>query len=189
MHRGLTASTPDHQTSLDYPVAPEAPAPDGDHFELDPNAPLRALKHPPQSVGASHGGLNTISEPRDEADEQVAANLHPNKVEIAKHTPIDDREDDDASWGEPFKIEWIHTDRLPFYRTRHLRNPWNHDREIKVSRDGTELEPSVGKALLEEWDRPEPSPSSPVSSRPLGGGSRQPKTTNRGRRDREVEDG
>jgi hypothetical protein len=57
------------------------------------------------------------------------------------------------TWGEPFRIEWISTERLPFYRCRHIRNPWNHDREVKVSRDGTELEPSVGKMLIEEWER------------------------------------
>jgi hypothetical protein len=56
-------------------------------------------------------------------------------------------------WGEAFKIEWISTKRVPFYRTRHLHNPWNQNREIKVSRDGTELEPKVGQALLDEWDR------------------------------------
>lgn len=58
---------------------------------------------------------------------------------------------DEDSWGEPFRIEWIVTQRLPFYKTRHLRNPWNHDREVKVSRDGTELEPKVGQQLLDEW--------------------------------------
>lgn len=56
-------------------------------------------------------------------------------------------------WGSPFTIEWIRTDRLSFQRTRHLRNPWNHDREVKVSRDGTELEPGVGEALLAEWEK------------------------------------
>lgn len=56
-------------------------------------------------------------------------------------------------WGESFRVEWVRTDRLPFFRTRHLRNPWNHDREVKVSRDGTELEPSVGQALLDEWEK------------------------------------
>ncbi|THH30043.1 hypothetical protein EUX98_g4153 [Antrodiella citrinella] len=56
-------------------------------------------------------------------------------------------------WGDSFKIEWIRTNHLPFYRTRHLRNRWNHDREVKVSRDGTELEPSVGQALLDEWEK------------------------------------
>jgi hypothetical protein len=57
------------------------------------------------------------------------------------------------TWGNPFPIEWIRTDRLSFQRTRHLRNPWNHDREVKVSRDGTELEPTVGEALLTEWEK------------------------------------
>lgn len=51
-----------------------------------------------------------------------------------------------------FRVEWIRTDSLPFYRTRHLRNPWNRGREVKVSRDGTELEPTVGQQLLDEWD-------------------------------------
>jgi hypothetical protein len=41
-----------------------------------------------------------------------------------------------------FKIEWIRVGPLNFSRTRHLRNPWNGDREVKVSRDGTEVEPS-----------------------------------------------
>ncbi|KAJ7500792.1 YT521-B-like domain-containing protein [Mycena galericulata] len=50
-----------------------------------------------------------------------------------------------------FKLQWLCTEHLPFQRTRHIRNPWNHDREVKVSRDGTELEPSVGQALLQEW--------------------------------------
>ncbi len=79
-------------------------------------------------------------------------------------------------WGTPFKIEWVRVQRLPFYRTRHLRNPWNHDREVKVSRDGTELDPTVGQALLEEWDRPEPvatpgpGPPPPQARRGGGGG-------------------
>ncbi|KAH8731391.1 YT521-B-like domain-containing protein [Phaeosphaeriaceae sp. PMI808] len=53
------------------------------------------------------------------------------------------------SWGKPFKIEWVSTARLPFYRTRGLRNPWNANREVKIARDGTELEPSVGERLVQ----------------------------------------
>lgn len=52
------------------------------------------------------------------------------------------------SFGKPFKIEWLSTDRVPFYRTRGLRNSWNANREIKIARDGTELEPSVGRRLV-----------------------------------------
>lgn len=59
-------------------------------------------------------------------------------------------------WGKPFKIEWLSTNRLPFYRTRGLRNPWNANREVKIARDGTELEPSVGKRLLQMFHRAGP---------------------------------
>jgi hypothetical protein len=57
--------------------------------------------------------------------------------------------DEPETWGKPFKVEWLSTNRLPFYKTRGLRNPWNSNREVKIARDGTELEPSVGKQLLE----------------------------------------
>lgn len=57
------------------------------------------------------------------------------------------------SWGKPFKIEWVSTNRLPFYRTRGLRNPWNANREVKIARDGTELEPSVGHRLIQMFTR------------------------------------
>ncbi len=61
------------------------------------------------------------------------------------------------SWGKPFKIEWVSTNRLPFYRTRGLRNPWNANREVKIARDGTELEPSVGERLIQMFHRLGPS--------------------------------
>jgi hypothetical protein len=65
------------------------------------------------------------------------------------------------SWGKPFKIEWISTNRLPFYRTRGLRNPWNANREVKIARDGTELEPSVGERLVHMFHRLGPSTAAP----------------------------
>ncbi|WWC62833.1 uncharacterized protein I303_105431 [Kwoniella dejecticola CBS 10117] len=55
--------------------------------------------------------------------------------------------------GHVFRIEWIKVGPVPFNKTRHLRNPWNADREVKVSRDGTEVEPTIGSALMAEWDR------------------------------------
>jgi len=65
------------------------------------------------------------------------------------------------SWGKPFKIEWVSTNRLPFYRTRGLRNPWNANREVKIARDGTELEPSVGERLVAMFHRMGPSNNGP----------------------------
>ncbi len=53
------------------------------------------------------------------------------------------------AYGNPFKIEWLATDRLPFHWTRGLRNPWNAHKEIKIARDGTELETSVGRRLIQ----------------------------------------
>lgn len=55
--------------------------------------------------------------------------------------------------GQPFKVEWFYTDRLPFSRTRHICNPWNNNRTVKISRDGTELEPSVGAMLIVELEK------------------------------------
>ncbi|KAF2749269.1 hypothetical protein M011DRAFT_475378 [Sporormia fimetaria CBS 119925] len=69
------------------------------------------------------------------------------------------------TWGKPFRVEWLSTNRLPFYRVRGLRNPWNSDREVKIARDGTELETSVGERLLQMFHRLGP----PSGQAPLSG--------------------
>ncbi|KAK0528657.1 hypothetical protein OC835_004578 [Tilletia horrida] len=64
--------------------------------------------------------------------------------------------------GRSFAVKWLQTKPLPFRRVQHLRNPWRDNRQIKVSRDGTELEPSVGDQLVAEWERfvsEEPAPA------------------------------
>jgi hypothetical protein len=72
----------------------------------------------------------------------------------------DPKEDLEKLWGRrPFRVDWICKKYLSFIRTKHLRNPWNNGREVKISRDGTELEPSVGRQLLEEWDNRSLSPT------------------------------
>ena len=75
--------------------------------------------------------------------------------EVEADDPTEERADDASSqvWGKPFKVEWLSTNRLPFYKTRGLRNPWNANREVKIARDGTELEPSVGKRLVQMFHR------------------------------------
>lgn len=62
----------------------------------------------------------------------------------------------EAAMGRQFSIEWVSTARLPFYRTRGLRNPWNSNREIKIARDGTEIEPTIGRRLVQMFHRPPP---------------------------------
>ncbi|KAE8147637.1 YT521-B-like domain-containing protein [Aspergillus avenaceus] len=60
------------------------------------------------------------------------------------------------SIGKPFRIQWLSTERVPFQRTRGLKNPWNANREIKIARDGTEIEPTVGERLVQLFHSPYP---------------------------------
>ncbi|RKF64752.1 putative rna- rbd [Erysiphe neolycopersici] len=78
-------------------------------------------------------------------------------------------------WGKPFEIEWISTVRLPFHRTRGLRNPWNSNREVKIARDGTELETGIGNRLIALFHKlPSPTPLPiPGMSLPMIGGYQQ----------------
>lgn len=56
------------------------------------------------------------------------------------------------SFAEPpsrqFKVDWRSAQCVPFRRTKGMRNPWNENKEVKVARDGTELETSIGRQLL-----------------------------------------
>lgn len=153
-------------------------------IELDRTAPFRAMRDPRADVdtlrNAEEGQLQTVTEEDERLQPQPADAAGKGKAVDRPgqgQSPTEERLPDDSPvprpqpqeegpvWGESFKVEWVRTERLPFTRTRHLRNPWNHDREVKVSRDGTELEPSVGQALLEEWDKlDEPQPQTPATA-------------------------
>ena len=82
------------------------------------------------------------------------------KLLSATHDPKDSGETADPvkvkerEVSSPFEVEWVSTYRLPFYRTRGLRNPWNANRDVKVARDGTELETNLGIRLLELFHQP-----------------------------------
>lgn len=62
-------------------------------------------------------------------------------------------DDEIQTHGKPFNLTWLSSSPLPFWQTRGLNNPWNSNRAVKVARDGTELEPSVGKALIRLFNR------------------------------------
>ncbi|KAJ7274010.1 YT521-B-like domain-containing protein [Mycena rebaudengoi] len=142
-HRNLTSSP-----GVKYSLDDKRPALPRNVINLDEAAPFRAMRAVSSSGEAAamaverqrkgSGALVPV------AEEDGGA---PGKEADGEADGVAGRED----WGQDFKLQWICTDRLPFQRTRHIRNPWNHDREVKVSRDGTELEPTVGQALLEEW--------------------------------------
>lgn len=114
--------------TYEAPRPPKKPSESG-VIMLDPEAPKRAIRRRETSAEESAEGDEAKG---DEQDEGYG--------DVEEHT-----------WGRSFRVEWLSTERLPFYRIRHLRNPWNHEREVKVSRDGTELEPLVGQQLIDEW--------------------------------------
>lgn len=62
---------------------------------------------------------------------------------------VDSAKNKEWNLSSPFKVEWMSTNRLTFHRTRGLKNPWNANQDVKIARDGTELETNVGIRLLE----------------------------------------
>ncbi|KAG8365658.1 hypothetical protein BUALT_Bualt18G0128900 [Buddleja alternifolia] len=52
-----------------------------------------------------------------------------------------------AHYGRNFAVKWLKLCELSFDKTRHLRNPYNENLPVKISRDCQELEPSIGEQL------------------------------------------
>lgn len=153
----LTLRTPYQKQSLPTMNA-LTPTP-ADSFELDASAPVRAMRGNHGTTSESSSKVVPPLEVVTEAEEEKAEDQEDDggleraedKVAEGGDEPEGGAGGREDAWGDCFKIEWLCTEKLPFYRIRHLRNPWNHEREVKVSRDGTELEPIVGQRLLDEW--------------------------------------
>jgi hypothetical protein len=124
--------------------------------ELPKAIPTPATEFAPKGRIIDDSARGTIfwEAERDEIDEVEE------EEEIGSNRSDSDSAPPSKAWGKPFKLEWISTTRLPFYRTRGLRNPWNSNREVKIARDGTELETTVGRRLLGLFHRL-PSPVAP----------------------------
>lgn len=54
--------------------------------------------------------------------------------------------------GSSFDVEWQRLFDLPFTETEQLRNPLNEDKPVKISRDGQELPPDLGEALVQLFE-------------------------------------
>ncbi|KAL5250061.1 hypothetical protein ACHWQZ_G015959 [Mnemiopsis leidyi] len=50
-----------------------------------------------------------------------------------------------------FKVQWLDKSPLEFTKTSHLKNRWNEWKQVKISRDGTEIEPSCAADLCSLW--------------------------------------
>ncbi|KAF8803439.1 hypothetical protein BYT27DRAFT_6738786 [Phlegmacium glaucopus] len=144
--------TPETKYSLDQQRPSKVKNPlhaQKDDFELDPAAPLRAMRSTGGKSGSRGTSLHSLEKVEERGEEPDEGAQEPTFL----HEHHDDEGKSEDSWGDCFAVEWISTEKLSFNRTRHIRNPWNHDREVKISRDGTELEPTVGQTLLDEWHK------------------------------------
>jgi len=140
-------------------------APRGEVVTDDPDIPRSiptpATEYAPKGRIIDDSARGTIFWEADleEAPPQVTGDEAVHEEEAAKGTETEEDTDEAAlspdaqAFGKPFKIEWLATNRLPFYRTRGLRNPWNSNREVKIARDGTELETSVGRRLIQMFSQ------------------------------------
>src|SRR5277367_5414926 len=147
----MASAIDDEATSNIEPPARSGP-PVASIADLPTTIPTPATEYAPKGRIIDDSARGTIfweAEREEGTDEEEESN---------KSDQDEDSAPASKAWGKPFKIEWISTTRLPFYRTRGLRNPWNSNREVKIARDGTELETSVGRRLIQMFHR-EPSPT------------------------------
>jgi len=54
--------------------------------------------------------------------------------------------------GATFKVDWLNRKEVQFSQCTNLRNPWNENKEVKICRDGQEVEPSVGEVLCRMFE-------------------------------------
>ncbi|KAG0149312.1 hypothetical protein CROQUDRAFT_653888 [Cronartium quercuum f. sp. fusiforme G11] len=114
-------------------VATASPAPLSDIEGLvTPSVPPSNARSLPEPVRA-----------KEQGDGQEGA-----EAEVEEGGGGSDADSASGTSGRPFEVEWIKVRRLAFHLTRDLKNPFNGHREVKVSRDGTEIEPGVGAELV-----------------------------------------
>lgn len=142
------------EEALKQEIAAKAKA-NADDFELDEDAARNAQRVSPSKEMNSVGGVSRkdmISSDESRAPAAVEASRQATVVrddrshangDNSKNGFATNGDGDTSSAPDPhdFKLEWIRVGDLPFSSIKHLRNPWNQDKEVKVSRDGTELEP------------------------------------------------
>lgn len=123
--------------------------------KLPKTIPTAATEFTPKGRIIDDSARGTIFWEADRDEEDNEDDTDSNKSDIDSTPPS-------KAWGRLFKIEWVSTIRLPFYRTRGMHNPWNSNREVKIARDGTELETEIGRRLISLFYRVSPTPPQSV---------------------------
>ena len=145
----VAASSPGELT----PTLEEEPVEQEPGFKAN-SAPVRPKVKPNDDIVRSKTMLSKSNIPKpayfdlptQEAEAETAEENPPGRDGVRRRDTISPPPphvaDDGEELGQEFAIRWVKIGSLPFTCTRHLRNPWNADREVKISRDGTEVEPS-----------------------------------------------
>ncbi len=156
----------EESSKLEVPIRPETSA-EPSMSDLPLTIPTPATATAPKGRIIDDSARGTIFWEADNEDDEDPGNTSGEGYEsglsaggVSPATP--------QAFGKPFRIVWVSTERLPFYRTRGLRNPWNANREVKIARDGTEIEPSVGRRLTSMFHKTHVASTSPVSARQAG---------------------
>ncbi|CAK5270597.1 unnamed protein product [Mycena citricolor] len=90
-----------------------------------------------------------VESPANDCRDQVG--MSPRSSSMAPGVWSKSTSDGASHWGKEFGVQWVCTRALPFAYTEQVLNPWNRNRRVQVSRDGTELHPAVGQELLRIW--------------------------------------
>lgn len=142
--RMLSPINDDEELAHEIPPRPEPLT--GEPEELDVTTTAATATAPKGRIiddparGTTFWEVESLEEDNDDA-----------RSERSVEGPCEEGEVESQSFGKPFRIQWLSTERVPFHRTRGLRNPWNANREVKIARDGTEIEPTVGRKLIQLW--------------------------------------
>lgn len=121
--------------------------------DLPKSIPTESTEGCPRGRIIDDSSRGTIFWEVDRDEEEEPASDAKSDISSSMNEPSD-VDGESKAWGKPFNLEWQSITRLPFYRTRGLRNVWNSNRDVKIARDGTELETSVGKKLIGLFNRP-----------------------------------
>ncbi|OKL61259.1 hypothetical protein UA08_03924 [Talaromyces atroroseus] len=168
--RMASAIADDETLALEVPPRPENPSAEADDLDV---MSTEATTTAPKGRIIDDSARGTIFWEADSSEDDGDSKEDDSENEENEENGEDEVDDDTArserstaelggedansggqTFGKPFRIEWMSTERVPFYRTRGLRNPWNSNREVKIARDGTEIEPSVGRKLTQLFHVP-----------------------------------
>ena len=134
--RMLSPINDDKELALEMPPRPEPST--GGPDELDVTMTM-ATSTAPKGRIIDDSARGTIFWEVESSEEE----------DVRSEKNVEEEEAEAQSFGKPFRIQWLSTERVHFHRTRGLRNPWNANREVKIARDGTEIEPTAGRKLVQ----------------------------------------